>query len=32
MKKEELKEYLLSAVIKYPEIFQDSTDYFDIVL
>ena len=32
MKKEELKEYLISAVIRYPEIFQDFTDYFDIDL
>ena len=31
-KKEELKEYLISSVIKYPEIFQDFTDYFDIDL
>ena len=32
MKKEELKEYLISAVTRYPEIFQDFTDYFDIDL
>ena len=32
MKKEELKEYLISSVIQYPEIFHDFTDYFDIDL
>ena len=32
MKKEELKEYLISAVTRYPEIFQDFTDYFNIDL
>ena len=32
MKKEELNEYLISAVIRYPEIFQNFTDYFDIDL
>lgn len=32
MKKEELNEYLISSVIRYPEIFQDFTDYFGIDL
>lgn len=32
MKKEDLKEYLVSAVTRYPEIFQDFTDYFNIDL
>ena len=32
MKKEELKEYLISDIIRYSEIFQDFTGYFDINL
>ena len=32
MKKEELNECLISSVIRYPEIFQDFTDYFGIDL